>query len=240
MTGLSLSGQQPLSSDMILEVCANSIQSAKAAGQGGADRIELCRDLALDGLTPELEVLEALQPRSSGLSIPVFVLIRPRAGDFVYSESEIEQMIDEIELVKRLNYPGVVIGVLSQNKTINLLAMHRLVVAAEGLQVTFHKAFDEVIDPFEALDQLKELGVHRVLTAGQATHVGAGVKLLTQLVARAGNDIVIMPGGGLRPENVALALQTGAREYHSSCIPAGQEFTDPEIVSQLKSSLSRG
>lgn len=219
---------------MLLEICANSVQSALNAQAGGADRIELCHDLTVGGVTPDKAVLKEARGK---VSIPVFVLVRSRAGDFVYTREEIEEMKESILLCKALGYEGVVIGALTKENKIDMQAMKILMAAARGMKVTFHRAFDELSDYKEALAQLNVLGVDRVLTSGLSSNAMAGVNMLTELVRLARQELVIMPGGGVRPENIGQLLATGAKEFHSSCIAPGTEITDAGMVSDLKAGL---
>lgn len=220
---------------MLLEICANSVQSAVNAESGGADRIELCRDLTVGGVTPSESELWEVREK---VSIPVFVLVRSRAGDFVYTQEEVEEMRKSILLCKELGYEGVVIGALTAQNSIDLHAMKVLMEAAKGMKVTFHRAFDELTDYKEGLAQLIELGIDRILTSGLTSNAVAGADTLAELVKLAGEELVIMPGGGVRPENVERLFSTGAREFHSSCIAFGEETTDMDMVRDLKSRLS--
>ncbi len=220
---------------MLLEVCANSVQSAINAQAGGADRIELCHDLTVGGVTPDKAALKEAREK---VSIPVFVLVRSRAGDFVYTSEEVEEMKESILLCKVLGYEGVVIGALTKEEKIDLEAMKILIAAAGGMKVTFHRAFDELSDYEEALAQLNVLGVDRVLTSGLSSNAVAGLEVLTHLVKLAGDNLVIMPGGGVRPDNTVQLLATGAKEFHSSCIAPGTEVTNVKMVSDLKARLS--
>ena len=162
-----------------LEVCCGDMQSVLAAKEGGADRIELCQALEMDGLTPSAEMMaEAI-----GLGIPVQVLIRPREGDFVYDEAEIETMLKEIRLAKRLGANGVVIGALKSDGSIDEETIRCLVSEATGMSITFHRAFDVCSQPTEALEQIVSLGCHRLLTSGQAPSAEQGIPLKRMPVA---------------------------------------------------------
>lgn len=220
---------------MLLEICANSVESAINAQTGGADRIELCHDLTVGGVTPSEPELREVREK---VSIPVFVLVRSRAGDFVYTQEEVEEMKKSILLCKQLGYEGVVIGALTAQNTIDLNAMKVLVGAAKGMKVTFHRAFDELTDYKEALTQLIGLGIDRILTSGLTSNAVAGADTLTELVKLRGEELIIMPGGGVRPDNIKVLLGTGAKEFHSSCIALGGETTDVAMVRDLKSRLS--
>ncbi|GAB5522957.1 MAG: copper homeostasis protein CutC [Roseivirga sp.] len=219
---------------MLLEICANSVQSAINAQLGGADRIELCHDLTVGGVTPDNTVLREVRMK---VSIPVFVLVRSRAGNFVYTRKEVKEMKESILLCKTLGYEGVVIGALTKENKIDLDAMKTLIAAASGMKVTFHRAFDELTDYKEGLEQLKSMGVNRILTSGLSSNAVAGAKTLFNLVKLAGKELVIMPGGGVRPDNINRLLSTGAKEFHSSCIAAGSDITDVKMVKALKARL---
>ncbi len=215
-----------------LEVCCGDMQSVLAAKEGGADRIELCQALEVDGLTPSAEMMaEAI-----GLGIPVQVLIRPREGDFVYDEAEVETMLKEIRLAKRLGANGVVIGALKPDGSIDEETIRRLVSEATGLSITFHRAFDVCSQPAEALEQIVSLGCHRLLTSGQAPSAEQGIPLIKRLVEQSGGRLIIMPGAGVNQENARRILsETGAHEIHGSLRRNGS--TDSELVRAVKNSL---
>lgn len=199
----------------LLEVCCGDLESVLAARMGGAQRIELCRSLEMDGLTPALDT--TIAALASALGIPIHVLIRPREGDFVYDEDEIEQMIHDIRVFKRLGVSGIVIGALRPDGSIDTAAVRRLVREAEGLSITFHRAFDVCREPFEALEQVISLGCHRLLTSGQAPTAEQGLPLLKRLTCQAAGRLSIMPGAGVSPANALRILQeTGAHEIHGS------------------------
>ena len=212
-----------------LEVCCGDMQSVLAAKEGGADRIELCQALEVDGLTPSAEMMaEAI-----GLGIPVQVLIRPREGDFVYDEAEVETMLKEIRLAKRLGANGVVIGALRSDGSIDEETIRRLVSEATGLSITFHRAFDVCSQPSEALEQIVSLGCHRLLTSGQAPSAEQGIPLIKKLVEQSGGRLIIMPGAGVNQENARRILsETGAHEIHGSLRRNGS--TDSELVRAVK------
>ena len=211
--------------ELKLEVCCGDMQSVLAAKAGGANRIELCRALDVDGLTPPKEMME----EAIGLGIPVQVLIRPREGNFVYNEAEVESMIRDIRLAKRLGANGVVIGALKPDGSIDEETIRYLVEAAKGLSITFHRAFDVCSQPLEALEQIIALGCHRLLTSGQAATAEQGIPLIKQLVELAGERLSIMPGSGVNPENACKILsETGAKEIHGSL--RKDDHTDAELV----------
>ena len=216
----------------ILEVCAGDLASAQAAAQGGAHRIELCSALHLDGLTPSAETIEAAR-RIEGLKL--HVLIRPREGDFVYDDAETGTMLRDIRLAHQLGADGVVIGALTREGDIDIPLCRRLIEAAQGMQVTFHRAFDHARNPLQALEQIIALGCTRLLTSGQAPTAEAGIPLLRQLVLQANGRIIIMPGAGVTPANARCILDpTGATEIHGSLRSPlnGLLITNPLLVHQ--------
>lgn len=198
----------------LLEICAASLPSAQAAQAGGAHRIELCQALELGGLTPSHGLIREVQAQ---VSIPVFVLIRPRAGGFVYNSDELAIMRVDIEICRQLGCMGVVLGALTASGHVDMGACQGLINAAGGLDVTFHRAFDACPDQAQALEDVIALGCQRVLTSGgQATAV-AGQNQLAALVAQAAGRISVMPGAGITGANIqALATATGAQEFHAS------------------------
>lgn len=199
---------------MKVEICTNSVHSAVAAQEGGAHRIELCCNLKEGGLTPSAGTIQLAR---KWLAIEIFVLIRPRVGDFCYSDIEMETMLKEIFFCKEQGMDGVVLGVLQKDHTIDRERTALLIEAAKPLQVTFHRAFDLLPDPFIGLEQLVELGVDRILTSGQATSAIKGQTLIKDLVERAQNRITILAGGGLSPQNMFSFVQyTGVPEVHLS------------------------
>lgn len=211
-----------------LEVCCGDLQSVRAAHAGGAHRVELCRELDLDGLTPSEETTEA----AIGMGIPVQVLIRPREGNFVYSNDEVLRMARDIRQAKRLGAGGVVIGALKPDGSIDEATIRRLAEEAEGMSITFHRAFDVCRNPLEALEQIISLGCHRLLSSGQAPTAEQGIPLLKKLVNQAAGRIIIMPGAGINPRNARRILcETGARELHGSLRRNGH--TDEEMVREL-------
>lgn len=194
-----------------IEVCVDSVESALAAQEGGADRVELCDNLMEGGTTPSAGMIEVACER---LQIGLHVIIRPRGGDFVYSETELEVMRRDIIRAKALRCDGVVLGMLTPDGEIDLDRTAELVELARPLSVTFHRAFDMTADPFRALDDLIGLGVDRVLTSGQEASALEGVDLIRDLVRRAGDRIVVMPGGGVGRHIRKIVERSGVREVH--------------------------
>lgn len=231
---------------MILEVCCENIESVKAAIAGGADRIELCRDLAADGLTPSREMTGEAVRLCRPAGVQVHVLIRLRAGNFVYTSEEIEGMAAEIRMALEEGADGVVIGALNADGDIDLAACQTML---QGLRlddgnlrynVTFHRAFDVCRRPFEAMEQIARLGCNRILTSGQQPTAEQGIALLKQLVEKAhelsqrtGKPFAILCGAGVTPENAAHILTaTGADEIHGSL--RTDLVTDARKVKQVK------
>lgn len=201
--------------NMILEICAGSIDSAMAAAAGGAARIELCQGLADGGVTPSAGLIrEALKVEG----LKVNVLIRPREGDFLYTEAEVRVMEEDVRLCRSLGCNGVVIGALRPDGTVDTDTCRRLMAAAgPGMEITFHRAFDLCADPLAALDTLVDLGCHRVLTSGQAASAIEGAAMLRQLVEHAAGHIIILAGGGVNSANASrLVALTGVTELHGS------------------------
>ena len=196
---------------MIVEVCANSYEYAIKAEKAGADRIELCKDLHLDGLTLDYEIAKKTINK---LNIPVFILIRPREGDFVYSKQEFQLMKDDIVKFKEMGCKGIVCGILNDDKTIDLERTKELVELTRPLEFTFHRAFDIVPDPFKELENLIELGIDRVLTSGQEEIAVDGLDLLETLHKIVKNRIKIMPGSGITIDNFKKFNSFG--EIHGS------------------------
>lgn len=211
---------------MKLEICANSYQSAKNACDAGAHRIELCQELSVGGITPSYGLLKQVIEH---LEIPVFVLIRPRGGNFVYSEDEFEIMKHDIELCKDLGCQGIVSGVLNADRTIDLKRTKELVELSRPLKFTFHRAFDEVVNPKEALEQLIDLGVERLLTSGQKQSAELGIDLLKELYELSNVRITILAGGGINSENVSKFKEAGLKEIHASA--SSQLETDDSLFS---------
>jgi copper homeostasis protein len=208
-----------------LEVCCGDLQSVRAAIEGGAHRVELCEALELDGLTPS----EAMMESAIGMGIPVQVLIRVREGDFVYNKDEICKMRNDIRLARKLGAAGVVIGALMPDGSIDEEATRCMMDEAEGLSVTFHRAFDVCREPEEALEKIISLGCHRLLTSGQATTAELGIPMLKKLIEQADGRIIIMPGAGVNPQNASRILEeTGALEIHGSLRRNGH--TSAELV----------
>ena len=197
---------------LLVEVCVDSIESAIAAQKGGGGRIELCDNLLEGGTTPSAGMIELARRH---LNIPVNVIIRPRGGDFCYSELEYEVMRHDIITAKQLGASGVVIGVLQPDGAIDTERTLALVALARPMSVTFHRAFDMARDPHGSLETLIGLGIDRLLTSGQEKSALEGLDLITELVRKAAERIIVMPGGGIHERNAArIVSQSKAREIH--------------------------
>ena len=195
-----------------IEICAANLASALTADRAGAHRIELCTGLEAGGLTPSIGLIRAAV---KALTIPVHVLIRPREGDFCYLPEEVSLMCDDIRMACSVGAAGVVIGVLDERGALDETAMTALRDAAEGMEVTCHRAFDSTPDPAVALEQLIQWGFDRVLSSGQATSAYEGRFLLKKLVEQAAGRITVMPGAGISPKNIAeIRDTTGAQDFH--------------------------
>ncbi|ARM86879.1 copper homeostasis protein CutC [Rhizobium sp. CIAT894] len=211
---------------ILLEVCVDSAEGLAAAVAGGAGRIELCSALELGGLTP----LPSLMRIAARAPIPVYAMIRPHAGPFIFGAADEEAMLLDIDAVRAAGLAGVVIGANRPDGTLDMPLIHRLKAHASGLGSTLHRAFDLVPDADQALEQAVELGVERILTSGCALKAADGIETLQRLSAKAAGRISIMPGSGIRPANVTAILQTtGAREIHGSC-SSPVESADPRAV----------
>jgi copper homeostasis protein len=213
-----------VSSPILLELSVETAEAAVAAERGGAQRIELCAQLRLGGLTPSEEVMRLAR---KSVTVPIFAMIRPRAGDFTYSLEELAQMRRDIAVAQRIGIEGIVLGIVTRERCVDAERTRELVMAARPLPVTFHRAFDDVADLDSALDDVIETGAARILTSGGAANAPAGIENLARLVDAAGERVTIIPGGGINASNVLqIARKSGARELHSglgSVLGYGQE-----------------
>ncbi|HMO61737.1 MAG TPA: copper homeostasis protein CutC [Ferruginibacter sp.] len=198
----------------MLEIIGFTLEGCKTAQAAGAGRIELCDNAADGGTTPSYGFIKAARKL---LHIPLYVMIRPRGGDFLYSDEEFDMMQSDIRLCKELGSDGVVLGLLQANGAIDKERTSRLVELAYPLGVTFHRAFDRCNDPLKALEDITLCGCERILTSGQQATAAQGATLIRMLVEKAAHNIIIMPGSGINSSNIAqLAQATGAVEFHSS------------------------
>ncbi|MBU5436609.1 copper homeostasis protein CutC [Tissierella sp. MSJ-40] len=202
--------------DIFKEVCVGNYEEARKAVELGGNRIELCDNLMEGGTTPSYGTIFLAKKR---LNIDINVIIRPRGGNFVYSEEEIEIMERDIEICKEIGVNGIVIGALREDNTLDEETIRRLVKKAEGLSVTFHMAFNKIENKKLALDKLVDIGIDRILTAGEEGHAMDNIPVLKELVDYAGERIIILPGAGVTYENyLELVEKTGAKEVHGTKI----------------------
>jgi len=238
----------------ILEICANSVESAIMAQKGGAHRVELCDSIYEGGTSPSYGAIE--QARKM-LSIDLNIIIRPRGGDFCYSDNEFEIMCNDILIAKSLGVNGVVIGILNTDGSVDINRTKHLVQLANPMNVTFHRAFDVSRDPFQSLEDIIQCGCKRLLTAGQANKAIQGIEIIKQLVQKSNGRITIMPGSGVDESNIEEIFKTtGALDFHAalrepvkskmeylkdgiymggiSSIPENENYvTDPERVKKM-------
>lgn len=219
---------------VMVEVCVDSVASAVAAERGGAGRVELCGSLIEGGITPSAGLIEMAR---AAVSIALHVMIRPRAGDFYYNTDEFETMRRDIALAKRMGANGVVFGILDRNGNVDVARTRQLADLARPLAVTFHRAFDMTADLFRALDDVCAAGADRVLSSGGELTAQQGRETIAQLIQWAHGRIVIMPGSGIKPDNVRdLVAHTGAAEVHvglRTALPSPMLHRSPRIVMGL-------
>ncbi len=215
---------------MLVEICTPTYQSAINAQKGGADCIELCENLSIGGVTPKRELIRKVK---NALYIPQNILIRPRGGDFIYSEEEFNQMLLDIEDCKSIGCNGIVSGVLNPDNTIDINRTRQLIEQSKPKSFTFHKAFDDTSDPIKALMTLMELGVKRILTSGQAPTAIEGLKVLKKIHKKANGKVTILVGGGIRSDNVFEFGLAGFDEIHSSAIENSEQHSNLEQIQNL-------
>ncbi|WP_105634178.1 copper homeostasis protein CutC [Cronobacter dublinensis] len=204
----------------LLEICCYSLACAVTAQEAGADRIELCSAVNEGGLTPSAGVLKGARAQ---LTLPVHPIVRPRGGDFCYRADEFATMLDDIAFIRELGFAGLVTGVLNEDGEVDIARMRKIMRAADGMAVTFHRAFDMCASPLKALEELTDLGVARILTSGQQATAEKGISLITEL-KRQSRAPIIMAGAGVRLSNLDLFLAHGIDELHSS---AGIHIASP-------------
>ncbi len=217
--------------DYKIEICANSVESAVNAQTGGAFRVELCAGIPEGGTTPSFGSM--IHARELLTTTELNVIIRPRGGDFLYSSLELDIMYDDIRTAREVGVDGVVFGCLDENGDVNMEVMRILVEAAGDMNITFHRAFDMCRNPRRALEDIIDLGIHRILTSGAQPTAEQGIPLLRSLVEQADDRIIIMPGCGINPGNIRrIADETGAREFHFSgrnSVESGMVFRNPSV-----------
>ncbi len=215
---------------MLLEACVNSALSAMEAQKGGADRVELCENMSDGGCTPSAGAIRLARER---LSIGLFVMIRPRGADFLYSEDEFLIMKQDIRVAKELGADGVVFGILNPDGTLDARRMGELVELARPMGITCHRAFDMTRDPFEAIDTLIGLGIDRVLTSGQNDNALYGAPMIRRLIQHGNGRIIVMPGHGIKVHNLGEAVKlTGAKEFHmylTNQVPSSLQFSREDV-----------
>ena len=226
---------------MIIEICCTSKPSLYNAINGGASRLELCENLLEDGLTPSPKFLEYVLNYSS---IPVHVLIRPRRGNFVYTVEEKQTILTQIEMVKLSGAQGIVIGALNDDHSLPLDLLKKWVEMAQPLDLTFHRAFDNVVQPRKSLKKIIDLGFDRVLTSGQQLIATKGLALLVELLNIAKDELVIMPGGGINDQNCEFFFKEGFKEIHLSGrgldkTTNGEPISDLKIIQKVVASGSK-
>jgi len=219
-----------------LEIACFNLESALIAQENGADRVELCAEMHLGGITPTVEIIKQTREK---ITIDLYVMIRPRGGNFVYSNAEFQQMKESLLAIKTLKVNGFVFGILNSDNSININQNRELVELAKPLPCTFHRAFDIIPNQIEALEEIIACGFQSILTSGDASNVKEGINQLQKLVELASNRISIMPGGGLRASNLKELLQkTKASFYHSSAITNVSETANPIEIKSLKNILN--
>jgi len=210
----SLEKERKFNMKYILEGCVDSVESAIEAEKGGANRIELCSNLIIGGTTPDINLFNMVKNK---INIKINVLIRPRFGDFCYSDYEFEIIKKDIEMFKKAGANGVVVGILNPDGTLNINRMKQIMEIVKGMQVTLHRAFDLCENPLEVLDQAKELGINTILTSGQKKNCFEGKELIKTLILHSNNKIDILVGGGVKAEIVKEMIDyTNATSFHMS------------------------
>ena len=215
---------------MTIEICVGSAAAAIEAARAGADRVELCENLWEGGTTPSAGTIAAACQRAG---VPVFVLVRPRGGDFLYNDTEFDVMRHDVQTAKQLGASGIVTGILTADGRVDTARTAELVALAHPLPVTFHRAFDMAADPFAALEDCVRLGIRRILTSGQARTAIEGAELIAELVRRANGRTGILPGAGINEKNAArLVAQTGVTELHFTAhktVDSGMGFRQTDV-----------
>lgn len=219
---------------MLLEIAVFNYQSAQIAAKAGADRLELCMNYASGGITPSYGLMKVIKEK---INIPVFVMIRPRSGNFVYSSTEFEIMKQDILIAKQLGFEGVVLGILKKDNTVDVERTKQLVALANPMQITFHRAFDDTPNPIQALEDIINCGCKRILTSGKEATAIQGNVLIKQLVTQSNKRIIILAGGSVRSNNITeLKKSTKAKEFHSAALSTN-ELANAKEIQKLKAFL---
>ncbi len=217
--------------ELITEICTDSLETSIAAAKAGASRIELCASLVEGGITPSFSLMNAV---CKTLTIPVYVMVRPRGGDFLYSDVEFEQMKADIQHAREAGASGIVAGILRADGTIDRERCRDLVEIANPMDVTFHRAFDMTAEPFFALEEIIAIGCKTLLTSGHSQTAEDGLELIRELVKRAGGRINVMAGSGINPGNIMLLHEAGVRAFHFTArkrISGGMKFRNEALLS---------
>ncbi|MBM3412859.1 MAG: copper homeostasis protein CutC [Bacteroidetes bacterium] len=226
---------------MLIEIATTDFETTQLAVKGGADRIELCTGLSEGGITASAGLLKLCRKK---FDLPIYPIIRPRSGDFLYNKDEFEIMKHDIRYCRSLGFEGVVLGLLNINGSIDQDRVQRLIELAYPLEVTFHRAFDRCVDSFAALEQLIQLGCERILTSGQQPTAPEGASLIAALQKKADDRIIIMPGSGVHTDSIVeLAKQTGCVEFHSSLRSlkdSAMQFIHPSFTNSKESYTNPG
>ena len=221
---------------MALEIACFNLESCLIAQQAGASRIELCSDYELGGITPSKELIAEVRKK---INSDLFVMVRPRSGNFIYSENEFLQMQETILFCKEQNCNGVVFGILNANNEVDIECCSKLVSLAKPMQCTFHRAFDECSEPEKSLNIISECGFSRVLTSGGVGNASDNLSQLKHLITLAENKMTIIAGGGIRSENIfEIIKQTGAKEFHSAAITDDTGVANETEIGKMLKGLS--
>lgn len=222
-----------------LEICVDDLRGLQIADDAAVNRIELCSLLDQGGLTPTPELIA--QARNS--TVPIYAMIRPRGGDFVYNLTEIVEMVSSIQTMKKAGFAGVVFGALTPQRTLDITAMQRLCLAARGMDITLHRAVDVSYNPVDCVEIAQKLGIRRILSSGGAATAAEGIETLRKMIRSAGGAVDIMAGSGVTHETVTGLLQAGLRHVHASCRLPCASCAKPHIsqtaVDQLQQAIAQ-
>ena len=225
-----------MAKNFLLEIACFNFEAALIAEQGGADRIELCENYSLGGVTPGMELIQKVK---SQVNIPVHVMIRPRSGNFVYSNAEFEEMKNSVQQCRDLKLDGVVFGILDEDNFVDKQKCAELINLAGPMSAVFHRAFDEINNPLDALEEIMDCGFTRILTSGKKQSAAEGKNLISELISNSNQRIIVMPGGGIRSGNISeIKNETGAMEFHSSAMNFQALLPDKNEILKMKQLLS--